>query len=122
MADKIHKLELGPFRVKQSSELCEHLYSLGLIDTKRLTKCQAMGVKSFCKRRLPVFMVKSGMFHGPVSVATKYVQHGHVRVGPHVVKDPAFLVTRNHEDFLTWTDNFKRKIEEYNNQKDDYQD
>lgn len=66
-------------------------------------------------------MVQSGMFHGTVETATKYVQHGHVRVGPHVVKDPAFVVTRNHEDFLTWTDAFKRKIDEYNNERDDFE-
>jgi hypothetical protein len=27
-------------------------------------------------------------------MATKFVEQGHVRVGPQVVKDPAFLVTR----------------------------
>lgn len=116
------KLPLSPFRVKHSSELSEHLYTMGLIQTKRLKKCLQVSVKSFGRRRLPVFMIKSGMFHGSVDLATKYVQHGHVRVGPHVVKDPAFLMTRNHEDFLTWTDNFKRKIDEYNNERDDYVD
>lgn len=95
---------------------------MGLIHTKRLKKCLELSVKSFCRRRLPVFMIKSGMFHGKVDVATKYVQHGHVRVGPQVVKDPAFLVTRNHEDFLTWTETFKKKIDEYNNERDDYVD
>ena len=30
-----------------------------------------------------------------------------IRVGPEVVTDPAFLVTRSLEDFVTWTDSSK---------------
>jgi len=39
-----------------------------------------------------------------------------VRVGPEVVTDPAYLVTRNFEDFVTWVDTskIKRKILKYN--------
>ncbi len=39
-----------------------------------------------------------------------------VRVGPDVMCDPAFLVTRNMEDFITWTDTSKIRahIMEYN--------
>lgn len=29
-----------------------------------------------------------------ITTATQFVEQGHVRVGPEVVKDPAFLVTR----------------------------
>lgn len=48
--------------------------------------------------------------------ATKLIEQGHVRIGPELVKDPAFLVTRTLEDFITWVDNSKIKqhILQYN--------
>lgn len=48
--------------------------------------------------------------------ATKYIEQGHVRVGPEVVKDPAFLVNRSLEDFVTWVDGsaIRRHVMEYN--------
>ena len=47
---------------------------------------------------------------------------GHLRVGPTTVSDPAFLVTRAMEDFVTWVDTSKirRKVEKYNDRLDDY--
>ena len=49
--------------------------------------------------------------------ATKLIQQGHVRVGPELIKDPAFLVTRSLEDFVTWVDNsaIRKHVLEYNN-------
>lgn len=48
--------------------------------------------------------------------ATKLLEQGHVRVGPELVKDPAFLVSRTLEDFVTWVDSSKirRHVLEYN--------
>lgn len=48
--------------------------------------------------------------------ATKMIEQGHVRIGPELVKDPAFLVTRNLEDFVTWVDSSKirQHVLEYN--------
>jgi U3 small nucleolar ribonucleoprotein protein IMP3 len=67
---------------------------MGLIPTKwDLALCNEVTASSFCRRRLPVVMVKNKMC-GSVRMATKFIQQGHVRVGPEVVKDPAFLVTR----------------------------
>jgi U3 small nucleolar ribonucleoprotein protein IMP3 len=45
-----------------------------------------------------------------------------VRTGPEVVTDPAFHVTRNMEDFITWVDSSKirRKVMKYNDAVDDY--
>ncbi len=45
-----------------------------------------------------------------------------VRVGTDVVTDPAFLVTRPMEDFVTWVDTskIKRKVLKYNDRLDDY--
>ena len=30
--------------------------------------------------------------------AVTYIEHGHLRIGPNIVKNPAFLVTRSMED------------------------
>ena len=47
---------------------------------------------------------------------------GHVRLGPDTVTDPAFLVTRAMEDFVTWVDTskIKRKVAKYNDAIDDF--
>lgn len=52
-----------------------------------------------------------------VKNATDLIEQGHVRVGTEVVKDPAFLVSRTLEDFVTWVDSSKirRHVMEYNN-------
>ena len=44
------------------------------------------------------------------------------QVGAEVVKDPAFLITRTLEDFVTWVDSSKirQHVLEYNDMKDDY--
>jgi len=46
-----------------------------------------------------------------------------VRVGPETVTDPAFLVTKNMEDFVTWVDTskIKRKVRAYNDELDDFE-
>lgn len=55
--------------------------------------------------------------------ASKLVEHGHVRVGPEVVKDPAFIISRTMEDFVTWVDSSKirQHVLEYNDMRDDYE-
>lgn len=46
-----------------------------------------------------------------------------MRVGTDVVTDPAFLVTRNMEDFVTWVDSSKirRNIMQYREKLDDFE-
>ncbi|CAJ1789296.1 unnamed protein product [Sphenostylis stenocarpa] len=50
-----------------------------------------------------------------------YIEQVPIRVGPESVTDPAFLVTRNMEDFVTWVDSskIKRKVLQYNDKLDD---
>ena len=36
--------------------------------------------------------------------AVMYIEYGHLRIGPNIVKNPAFLVTRSMEDHITWVD------------------
>ncbi len=71
-----------------------HRYSMGLIPTKwSLDLAERVTASCFCRRRLPVVMVRSKMADS-IKLATQFVEQGHVRVGPEVIKDPAFLVTR----------------------------
>ena len=74
-----------------------------------------------CRRRLSTVLVRL-KFCEHLKEAITYIQQGHVRVGPETVTDPAFLVTRNMEDFVTWVDSskIKRKVLQYNDQLDDY--
>jgi U3 small nucleolar ribonucleoprotein protein IMP3 len=46
-----------------------------------------------------------------------------VRVGTDVITDPAYLVTRNMEDFVTWVDSskIKRNIMKYRDKLDDFE-
>lgn len=78
-------------------------------------------VSSFARRRLGVVMVRTGMVEH-VSAAVKFVEQGHVRVGTEVVTDPAFLVTRGMEDFVTWVDSskIKRNVLKYREKLDDF--
>lgn len=54
--------------------------------------------------------------------AVTFIEQGHVRVGSEVVTDPAFLVTRNMEDYVTWVDSskIKRNIMRYREKLDDF--
>lgn len=122
IAEDIISLKDEIVRVKLTDIITEKLYNMGLVKTKRIKKCLTIDVKAFCRRRLPIFMVQSGMFNGPVSTAIKYVEHGHVRVGPQTIRDPAAFISLEQEDYITWDDKFKRKIDEYRGEQDDYVD
>lgn len=65
--------------------LISKIFSLEAVD--RVT------ASTFCRRRLPVIMVAQKMAE-TIENATQFIEHGHVRVGPELVKDPAFFVTR----------------------------
>ncbi|CAG2058728.1 unnamed protein product [Timema podura] len=106
--------------VKMSLLCCRFI--MGLIPTKwDLSLCDNITASSFCQRRLPVIMVKNKMSER-ISMATKFIEQGHVRVGAEVVKDPAFLVSRNMEDFVTWVNSsaIRKHVMEYNEMRDDF--
>nr|XP_022322177.1 U3 small nucleolar ribonucleoprotein protein IMP3-like [Crassostrea virginica] len=123
LAKKIKELDAkDPFRTEATSQLLEKLFSMGLIETKRsLELADNVNASSFCRRRLPVLMVKSHMAQ-TLKAATTFIEQGHIRVGPEVVKDPAFLVTRTMEDFVTWTDTsaIRKQVLDYNDMRDDF--
>ncbi|EDQ90675.1 uncharacterized protein MONBRDRAFT_21360 [Monosiga brevicollis MX1] len=91
-------------------------YQMGIIhSTKSLAACQRVTVSSICRRRLPVVAVRLKLAE-TVKQAVKLVEQGHIRVGPQTVTDPAFLVTRRMEDFVTWVDasKMRRHVQKYN--------
>ena len=67
---------------------------MGLVDSESsLAKAEKVTVSCFCRRRLPVVLVRLKMAPS-VKEASRFVEDGDVRVGPRVVRDPAFPVTR----------------------------
>jgi len=111
-----------PFRTEQTEKLLLKLERMGLIPAaQKLSQCEKITVAAFCRRRLPIIMVRLKMTQ-TVREAVTLVEQGHVRVGPDVMNDPAFLVTRAMEDFVTWTESskIKRKIMKYHDKLDDF--
>lgn len=123
LANKIKDLDPNnEFRTESSAQLLEKLYQIGLIPTRwDLALATNVSASSFCRRRLPVLMVRNKMSE-TIKEATKFIEQGHVRVGPEVVKDPAFLVNRSLEDFVTWVDGsaIRKHVLEYNEMRDDF--
>ncbi|OMJ26970.1 U3 small nucleolar ribonucleoprotein IMP3 [Smittium culicis] len=110
--------------IKKESEqqLLEKLYRMGIITSdKTFSSLDKVTVSAICRRRLPLVLCRLKMVEN-VPEAVKFVKQGHIRVGPETVNDPAFLVTRNMEDFVTWVDTskIKQKILKYNNTYDDF--
>ena len=60
LATKVSELDMrDPFRLKKSEQLLERLYNMGIItSTKNLALCQKISASAFCRRRLPVVMVR----------------------------------------------------------------
>lgn len=111
-----------PYRIKMTDELLNKLYNMGVIPTKKsLSLCERLSASAFCRRRLPVVLVRM-KFCETLKEAVTFVEQGHIRVGPTVITDPAFLVTRSFEDFVTWVDSskIKRTIMKYSDKLDDY--
>ncbi|PRD32394.1 UNVERIFIED_CONTAM: Imp3 [Trichonephila clavipes] len=108
--------------VLPSSVHLRNLQAMGLIPlNENLEYADKVTASSFCRRRLPVMMARSKMAPS-IRDATKFVEQGHVRIGPNLVMDPAFLVTKNTEDFVNWVDQsaIKRHIDAYNEELDDF--
>jgi len=112
-----------PVRIKHEKLILEKLYDMGILSerTKLSEVERKVGVSRFARRRLNVVMTRLGM-GDTVQSALKFIEQGHVRVGTQVVTDPAFMVTRNLEDFVTWVDSskIKRNILKYREKLDDF--
>ncbi|KAH8893147.1 hypothetical protein GQ53DRAFT_821874 [Thozetella sp. PMI_491] len=122
-----HRLSLLPpdnaVRQKHEKLMLEKLYDLGVLNGKsKLSDVERkVTVASFARRRLPVVMTRLRMAEN-LTAAVKFVEQGQVRVGTEEVTDPAFIVTRSMEDFVTWTQGskIKRSIMKYRDQLDDF--
>lgn len=109
-------------RIEVSRQLLQTLYSLGAVDrAKDLSSCYRLSTASFCKRRLAVMLVKLKMAPNN-AIAVRFIEQGHVRVGPRIVTDPGFLVTRSNEDLITWGNRsrIREKVSRYRHEHDDY--
>jgi U3 small nucleolar ribonucleoprotein protein IMP3 len=118
---------------------------MGLLDigNKMSDLLNKINVSCFARRRLGVVMVRLKMSETvkQVSITRKnykerawlmsyttfvqavtYIEQGQVRVGPDAITDPAFLVTRNMEDFVSWVDQsrVRKSIARYTGEHDDY--
>jgi U3 small nucleolar ribonucleoprotein protein IMP3 len=117
-----HLPEKDELRNVLGSQVLTKLHAMGIInDTKTLLSIEKLTVSAFCRRRLPVVMVRCKMAE-TLKEATTFIEQGHIRVGPNVITDPAFLVTRTFEDYVTWVDSskIKRTIMKYNDKLDDF--
>lgn len=112
-----------PIRLKYEEALLEKLEKMGIfgIEKPKVSDLEKVTVAAFCRRRLPVVMTRLHMMPS-IPEATKMIEQGQVRVGPELVTDPAMLVTRDMEDYVTWVDSSKirRRIAEYRDHVDDY--
>ncbi|KAF2134595.1 hypothetical protein P153DRAFT_427271 [Dothidotthia symphoricarpi CBS 119687] len=117
-----------PFRRKHEDLLLEKMFDMGILGTGgggrgKLSDVEhKLTVSAFARRRLPVVMTRLRMADH-IQGAIKMIEQGHVRVGTDVVTDPAYLVTRNMEDFVTWVDSskIKRNIMKYRDKLDDFE-
>ena len=109
-------------RQEVSVALLRKLYGMGVVASDAsLAKAENVTVSALCRRRLPVVMVRLKMAE-TVREAVALVEAGNVRCGPDAVVDPAFLVTRTMEDYVTWSDDSKirRSIAKYHHKLDDF--
>ena len=94
-------------------QILAKLYDMGVLNAQaKLSDVDnKLTVAAFCRRRLAVIMCMSRMAESVTTVsklcstrvllmtlhdnqAVKFIEQGHVRVGPNTVTDPAYLVTR----------------------------
>ncbi|KAL2111052.1 hypothetical protein VUR80DRAFT_360 [Thermomyces stellatus] len=123
-----HRLSLlppdNPTRRKHEDLLLAKLHDMGVLSTTSKLSAVEHGVtvSAFARRRLPVVMTRLRMAE-TVQAATKLIEQGHVRVGTDTVTDPAYLVTRGMEDFVTWTvgSKIKKTIMKYRDELDDFE-
>lgn len=100
LAHKLADLDpADPFRRKHEELLLEKLFDMGILGNGgggrgRLSDVEhKVTVSAIARRRLGVVMTRLSMAD-TVHAANKFIEQGHIRVGPEVVTDSAFLVTR----------------------------
>ncbi|ELP93847.1 U3 small nucleolar ribonucleoprotein IMP3, putative [Entamoeba invadens IP1] len=124
LAKSIAKLpKTDEFRMVLTRRLCDALFDLGVIDLKEqgLSALDKLTASSFAERRLAVIMQRRKMVD-TIQMGDTMITHGHVKVGPDIIRNPAFLISRTKEDYVSWDDQSKmrKKINEFNDAVDDY--
>ncbi|KAI9797633.1 MAG: Small subunit (SSU) processome component [Sarcosagium campestre] len=128
LAHRLSRLDpTDPVRHRLEEALLEKLWNMGVLGSGgggrgKLSDVEhKVTVSAFARRRLPVVMTRLRMCE-TVQTGIRFIEQGHVRVGPEVVTDPAYLVTRNIEDFVTWVDSskIKRNVLRYRDKLDDF--
>jgi U3 small nucleolar ribonucleoprotein protein IMP3 len=122
LAETLSRLkDNDPTKLVISKKLINLLYDTGIIKEKTLLLCTTVNVSSFCERRLPIIAVRKKLVEKFVH-SDEFVQHGHIRVGTRIVNDTSLIISRAMEEFVTWADTskIKRKIDDFNDEKDDY--
>lgn len=95
----VHRLSMldptDPYRLLHEQRLMQKLYHVGVINSlSQLSQVEnKLSVSAFCRRRIAVVMARLKMCE-TVSAGVRFVEQGHVRVGPEVITDPAYLVPR----------------------------
>lgn len=74
-------------RVKTTEGLIDKLFSMGLIPTKKsLLQCEKIAASAFCRRRLPVVLMRLKLCE-TLKEAVTFVEQGHIRIGA-LLDDP----------------------------------
>jgi U3 small nucleolar ribonucleoprotein protein IMP3 len=110
-------------RIKMTEILLEKLHAIGVISsTQSLELCSDLSTSSFCRRRLSSILVEQ-KFVERMNEAVKFIQQGHVAVGPTVITDAATLVTREMEDHIKWSEGskIKRQLLRFGEGADDFE-
>ena len=116
-----------PYRLQTESVMLEKLFHIGILSKSReqgsgLSAVENdVTVSALCRRRLGVVLVRSRMVEN-LQTSHKFIEQGQIRVGTDVVTDPAYLVSRGQEDFVTWTEGSKiqRHVANYRGKLDDF--
>ncbi|KAI6183294.1 U3 small nucleolar ribonucleoprotein IMP3 [Aphelenchoides bicaudatus] len=124
LAQKIKNMkDANPNKNIFARRLIGKLYDMGLIPTAdTLERVNDVSASSFCRRRLPSMMMTVGLMTN-IRQSVQMVEEGHVRVGQTLITDPAYLVTRELSDLITWAPGSKvlQHVRRYNGELDDYE-
>ncbi|KAH8741729.1 S4 domain [Cryptosporidium ryanae] len=124
LVSKLRKLPIDDeFRKSISDILLKKLYNMGVIPSyTSLDAVKELSASAFCRRRLGVVLVQL-KFCPNLKDSVKLIEQGHIRIGPNRVTNPAFHVSREMEDHITWTEGSKIKSikQKFNKEYDDFE-
>eukprot|EP00764_Aduncisulcus_paluster_P014358 gnl/Carplike_NY0171/8359_a11592_168.p1 GENE.gnl/Carplike_NY0171/8359_a11592_168~~gnl/Carplike_NY0171/8359_a11592_168.p1 ORF type:complete len:186 (-),score=28.22 gnl/Carplike_NY0171/8359_a11592_168:13-540(-) len=105
-----------PIRIEITNQITTKLFNMGLLSDKKasLSALLSISASQFASRRLSTIVVRKKMADS-MKKAVDIIEHGHIRIGPSVVTDPATHVSRDMDDMVTWIagSRFKRTIDEF---------